>query len=72
MNWTKTKPTEPGWYWYREPWFQDGAPVLLQVTKHVYPDLLAEWNGQEIGAAPACEFIKNLHGEWQPVQPPTV
>ncbi len=32
MKWTKEKPTEPGWYWYREPgpdMHNDAAIVCL-------------------------------------------
>ena len=55
MNWTKQKPSEPGWYCYRP------APETDTIKVWVYfegtGDLCATWSD-------SIESVADMHGEW--------
>ena len=78
MNWTTSKPTVPGWYWYRKG--EEQNPVLVQVQglgelmTALRPDgrwdaifsmsLLGEWSGPI--EAPPGSMVKPWR-RWRPL-----
>jgi hypothetical protein len=62
QRWTKRKPTEPGWYWWR---FRVGKdPVAMKIGD----DHIAKTNVFTIGTS--VLLIDELPGEWQgPITP---
>ncbi len=63
MTWTSSKPTTPGWYWWREPEHNDNTPEICHVYKDeqtgelrvfwttdcTFADLLTEYDGEWCG-----------------------
>ncbi len=48
MKWTKEKPTESGWYWYKNEGFKLSYPTIVQVTyygKNLAIDWESTYNG---------------------------
>lgn len=61
MAWTTSPPTEPGWYWYRDPSQLELGPEVLLVSHADGPDTPLDIEG-----IPLTEFT----GEWQgPITP---
>ena len=65
--WTKTAPTEAGWYWNRKGSFKRGGPL-------VPIELRDDGDGLGAFSERADEFVlaQNLGGEWwsEPIQEP--
>lgn len=60
MKWTKEKPTQPGWYWWRDKYSSD----IVHVTED--SGMLVVKLGFDIE-----DFIIDLSGEWAgPICPP--
>lgn len=80
MRWTKDKPTQTGWYWYRGDydaanWYTDKAkPVITfvniegRLTSRGRPPVAHAWQ-------PFMDYddeLSNFTGEWAgPIEPPT-
>ena len=73
MKWTTEKPTEQGWYWYRDE-FYSSAPVCLVWTGFINrPEARALWF--DICCGDECDWpdgdIKDSNGEWAgPIEEP--
>lgn len=60
MKWTKNKPKDPGWYWWRYGIWSGKAPVRVTIIQgELWVDgdgagtgLLTEWRGQWAGPIP--------------------
>ena len=62
--WTTKRPTQAGWYWWREFDGMPAVPVLIRHTQDAPPELYAvHFGGKE-------NWIEQLTGEWQAVQGP--
>ena len=59
MNWTKTPPTEPGWYWHRENDHSDGNVIYIGGSPNGEKLLAYGW-GTEYDE----RDISQLGGEW--------
>lgn len=59
LKWTKEKPTEPGWYWYKghAPGFKLEAPWIVLIESEA-GELAARWpvNGYR--------YVDHMKGEW--------
>ncbi len=65
MIWTREKPTQPGWYWYRT--LHHGKPTFVDMVR-VYPygDTFLVRSMEFAGT-----FIKDFTGEWAgPIEEP--
>ncbi len=68
MTWTTTKPTVPGWYWWREPEHNDNEPEIGHVFKD---DLTAELRVLWTTDCPFADLVKEYDGQWAgPLEPP--
>ncbi len=64
MNWTSTKPTVSGWFWYREPGRNFNKPMPAWVFNngdHIYVSLMAVHDDRMIDPT---VHIHALKGEW--------
>ncbi len=64
MNWTSTKPTVSGWFWYREPGRNFNKPMPAWVSNngnHIYASLMAVQDDRRIDPT---LHITALKGEW--------
>lgn len=65
--WTRTKPSEAGWYWVRWPNDPGLGAEILAVTQPHGPDT----DYLEVDDCPMEEYLKEYPSvEWQPVAPP--
>lgn len=55
MTWTKDKPSERGWYWFRTRWLPEQCVEVHGPSKDL--------SQTRIGFG-SPEKLKNLHGEW--------
>lgn len=64
QRWTRSKPTEPGWYWWRD--HVHGIPTMIEVEgdgSDVEP-LIVRWDCAD------DEPVEQMDGEWQgPLSP---
>jgi hypothetical protein len=64
MSWTKDKPTQPGYYWYRRHMNQDVRMLLVEIAR-MYPrykdELMASYTTHEYEPM----SLETLDGEWQ-------
>ena len=69
MHWTTTKPSRPGWYWYRRtdlPFTDD--PDVVHVSTLDYQPGLYIWDWQDTYWEP----ISSYNGQWAgPIPEPT-
>jgi hypothetical protein len=62
LNWTKKKPTKPGWYWYRG----EGDGNTVNVLHYIDDDGEGPYLATSDDRA-----LNDLNGEWAgPVEPP--
>jgi hypothetical protein len=62
LKWTKDKPTQPGWYWWR--WSRDkGNAHITRLNEH--------WQAMENKHVPSNAYYLFEEGEWAgPIEPP--
>lgn len=58
QRWTREKPTEPGWYWWRDEGLYNGIKILQ--LSLVMSDLQVHEHGMLNGL-----LVRELPGEWQ-------
>jgi hypothetical protein len=75
MNWTKTKPTQTGWYWYRGKY--DAKSIAVQpVVTHVNIEgsLSGYYERVPYAWQPFMDYdgeLNDFTGEWAgPIEPP--
>lgn len=66
MEWTKEKPTEPGYYWAKMP---DCEIFMVSVEEDEKDGTLWFYEFGDNNARYDYEYVDEI--EWQPVQPPT-
>lgn len=76
MNWTKERPTAPGWYWYRGEYAVGGGPqpAVVYVRRSDAGDACDNTDSPLVGQQPLMDYadpLEDYPGEWcGPIEPP--
>lgn len=68
MTWTRNKPTEPGWYWYKP---NGGGACVVLITRGIRETLVFQRGGRVLIGLPDGAWSGPIPEPEEPQRPPT-